>query len=205
MRRYRLQQRLPGWRVPCATAHLDDAHPFGELHPGAPLPKRVVSVRLARSLARNDGGAQHGQHGAAGRLRWSVSALCTRDGTVGGSVVSGGQRPLKLLASGVFCRGARRARPAPQHLSRYTDDRFDRLLRLRPDPAPSTEVSRTRRPRRPVRLVLFNIAVISCCSAAAARARKAHHALAAWACRSRARALRQASLGGSWTTGKRRR
>ena len=87
---------------------------------------------------------------------------------MGGSVLSGEQRPLKLLASGVFCRGARRARPAPQHLSRYTDDRFDRLLRLRPDPAPSTEVSRTRRPRRPVRLVLFNIPVISCCSAAAA-------------------------------------
>ena len=82
MRRYGLQQRLRGWRIPCAPAHLDDAHPFGELRPGAPLPNRVVSVRLARSLARNDGGADHGQHGAAGWLRRSEPALCTRGRTV---------------------------------------------------------------------------------------------------------------------------
>ena len=81
-RRYGLQQRLPGWRVPCAPAHLDVAHPFGELRPGAPLPKLAVSVRLTRPLARNDGGADRGRHGAAGRLRRSVSALCTRDRTI---------------------------------------------------------------------------------------------------------------------------
>ena len=85
-----------------ARANREQIHSAADA--GRPSPAPTISASLTTSNMVL-------QDGSGGR---DLPFAPWQDGTVGGPLLSGGQRPLKLLASGVFCRGAV-GRAPPRH------------------------------------------------------------------------------------------